>query len=138
MEEFMKKLFVLLAFAGMFFGLMSCKMASTDDDTTYKVEGGVISQATYNTAINKIASWGEATYLNIAALRSYLYNNTESDYQVKTSVSLSEIRDLLLSKGMSNYEVEKEIDGIKKIGNEIVFFTHATDSSKRVWMYVTK
>ena len=134
----MKKLFVLLAFAGMFFGLMSCKMASTDDDTTYKIEGGVISQATYNTAINRITSWGEATYFNIAALRSYLYNNTESGYQAKTSVSLSEIRDLLLSKGMSNYEVEKEIDGIKKIGNEIVFFTHATDSSKKVWMYVTK
>ncbi|MBQ3966786.1 MAG: hypothetical protein II684_08150, partial [Treponema sp.] len=65
----MKKLFVLLAFAGMFFGLMSCKMASTDDDTTYKVEAGVVSQSTFTTAMNRVASWGEATYFNIAALR---------------------------------------------------------------------
>ena len=40
----------------------------------------------------------------------YLYNNTISDHEVQTNVSLSEIKDFLLAKGMSNYEAESEIN----------------------------
>ena len=109
-----RKLFVLLAIAGICFGIMSCSNPSSSDDyTTYKVEVGVISQSTYNTALSKISYWGEVSYSNIASLRLYLYNNTISDHEVQTNVSLSEIKDFLLSKGMSNYEVESEINVLK-------------------------
>ena len=82
---------------------------------------GVISQSTYNTALSKISYWGEVSYSNIASLRLYLYNNTISDHEVQTNVSLSEIKDFLLSKGMSNYEAESEINVLKTVGNDIVF-----------------
>ena len=134
-----RKLFVLLAIAGICFGIMSCSNPSSSDDyTTYKVEVGVISQSTYNTALSKISYWGEVSYSNIASLRLYLYNNTISDHEVQTNVSLSEIKDFLLSKGMSNYEAESEINVLKTVGNDIVFGEHATDSSKKVWIYATK
>ena len=116
-----RKLFVLLAIAGICFEIMSCSNPSSSDDyTTYKVEVGVISQSTYNTALSKISYWGEVSYSNIASLRLYLYNNTISDHEVQTNVSLS------------------EINVLKTVGNDIVFGGHATDSSKKVWMYATK
>ena len=46
----------------------------------------------------------------IASLGLYLYNNTISDHEVQTNVSLSEIKDFLLLKGISNYEAESEIN----------------------------
>ena len=39
---------------------------------------------------------------------------------------------------MSNYEANTEIKTLKTIGNDIVFGEHATDSTKKVWMYATK
>ena len=119
---------------------IGCSDSSSEDEdsTTYKVEVGVISNSTYTTAMNKISYWSEVSYSNIASLRLYLYNNTISDHEVETGVSLSEIKDFLLSKGMSNYEANSEIEGLKNIGNDIVFGEHATDSSKKIWMYATK
>ena len=112
--------------------------SSDDDYTTYKVEVGVVSNSTYNTALSKISYWSEVNYSNIASLRLYLYNNTISDHEVQTGVTIDEIKDFLLSKGMSNYEANTEIETLKTIGNDIVFGEHATDSTKKVWMYATK
>ena len=53
-------------------------------------------------------------------------------------VTLDEVREFYLSKGFSSYEVKNEIEFLESIGNDIAFFEHATDSSKKVWMYVTK
>ncbi|MBR3605929.1 MAG: hypothetical protein IKL52_07865 [Candidatus Gastranaerophilales bacterium] len=64
--------------------------------------------------------------------------NTISDHEVQTGVTIDEIKDYLLSKGMSNYEANTEIELLKTIGNDILFGEHATDSTKKVWMYVTK
>ena len=33
---------------------------------------------------------------------------------------------------------KNEIEFLESIGNDIAFFEHATDSNKKVWMYVTK
>ena len=120
-------------------GFIGCSDSSSDDDyTTYKAEVGVISNSTYDAAMTKISYWNDFTYSNVASLRLYLYNNTLSDHEIQTGITLEEIRDFLLSKGFSNYEVSNEIDLLKKVGNDIAFFEHATDSSKKVWMYVTK
>lgn len=88
--------------------------------------------------MSKILYWSEANYSNIASLRLYLYNNTISDHEVQTGVTIDEIKDFLLSKGMSNYEANTEIELLKTIGNNILFGEHATDTTKKVWMYVTK
>lgn len=88
--------------------------------------------------MSKISYWSEANYSNIASLRLYLYNNTISDHEVQTGVTIDEIKDFLLSKGMSNYEANTEIELLKTIGNNILFGEHATDTTKKVWMYVTK
>lgn len=121
------------------FGMISCSNPSSSGDyTTYKVEVGVISNSTYNTATNRISSWTELTYANISSLRLYLYNNTISDHAIETGVRKSEIKEFMLSRGFSNYEVDLEMELLKQIGNDIAFFEHATDSTKKVWMYVTK
>ena len=120
-------------------GFIGCSDSSSDDDyTTYKAEVGVISNSTYNKAVTKISYWNDFTYSNVASLRLYLYNNTLSDHEIQTGITIEEIRDFLLSKDFSNYEVSNEIDLLKKVGNDIAFFEHATDSSKKARMYVTK
>lgn len=134
-----KKLFGLISIVGILIFFGSCSNPSSSDDfTTYKVEVGVVSNSTYNTALREISYWSKATYSNIASLRLYLYNNTISDHEVQTGVTIDEIKDFLLSKGMSNYEANTEIEMLKTIGNDILFGEHATDSTKKVWMYVTK
>ena len=55
-------------------------------------------------------AWFSSIKSVIALLRLYLYNNTISDHEVQTNVSLIEIKDFLLLKGMSNYEAESEIN----------------------------
>ena len=55
-------------------------------------------------------AWFSSIKSVIASLGLYLFNNTISDHEVKTKVSLSEIKDFLLAKGMSNYEAESEIN----------------------------
>lgn len=134
-----RKIIGIVCLVTVLFAFIGCSNpASSDDSTTYKVEVGVISNSTYNTALSKISYWSEVSYSNIASLRLYLYNNTISDHGIQTNVSISEIKDFLLSKGMSNYEAKSEIEVLKTIGNDIVFCEHATDSNKKVWMYATK
>lgn len=135
-----RKIIGLLVCAIVFICCIGCsnESDSDEDSATYKVEVGVVSNATYTTAMNTIAYWSEVSYANIASLRLYLYNNTISDHEVQTGISLSEIKDFLLSKGMSNYETNSEIDVLKNIGNDIVFCEHATDTTKKVWLYATK
>ena len=65
-------------------------------------------------------------------------NNTISDHAIQMGVTLDEVREFYLSKGFSSYEVKNEIEFLESIGNDIAFFEHATDSKKKVWMYVTK
>ena len=118
---------------------IGCNNSLSDEvPQTYKVEIGVIANSTYNNAMSRISGWSEVSYANIASLRLYLYNNTISDHEILTGVSIEEIKDFLLSRGMSNYEANSEIELLKTIGNDIVFAEHATDSTKKVWMYSTK
>lgn len=119
--------------------------SNADDDSsdssgniTYKVEAGVISNETYYSALNQIASITTPSYYAVSSVRLYLMNNTISNHEIQNNVSLEEIRSFMLSKGFSNYEASSEIEFLKTYGNNIAFFTHATDSSKKVWMYVTK
>ena len=134
-----RKSIVLFAIIISLVGVMSCSNSvSSDEDTTYKVEIGVIANSTYNTALNKISNWSAVNYANIASLRLYLYNNTISDHGIQTGITLSEITEFLLSKGLSKYETDKEIEVLKTFGNDIIFGEYAFDSNKKVWMYITK
>ena len=85
-------------------GFIGCSDSSSDDDyTTYKAEVGVISNSTYDAAMTKISYWNDFTYSNVASLRLYLYNNTLSDHEIQTGITLEEIRDFLLSKGFDKF-----------------------------------
>ena len=72
---FMKKKFIgLVSIVGILICFASCSNpASSEDNTTYKIEVGVVSNSTYNTALSKITYWSEVSYSNIASLRLYLY-----------------------------------------------------------------
>ena len=134
-----KKLFGLISIVGILIFLGSCSNPSSSDDfTTYKVEFGVITNSTYTTAMNRISNWTELSYSNIASLRNYLYNNTISDHAIETGITINEIKEFMLSKGLSNYETENEIRLIKEIGNDIAFFETVYGNDKKAWMYVTK
>ena len=121
-----------------FLGCSNLSSSSTEDNTTYKVEVGVITNSTYTTAMNRISNWTELSYSNIASLRNYLYNNTISDHAIETGITINEIKEFMLSKGFSNYETENEIKLIKEIGNDIAFFETVYGNDKKAWMYVTK
>ena len=121
-----------------FLGCSNPSSSSTEDNTTYKIEVGVITNSTYTTATNRISNWTELSYSNIASLRNYLYNNTISDHAIETGITINEIKEFMLSKGFSNYETENEIRLIKEIGNDIAFFETVYGNDKKAWMYVTK
>ena len=78
-----RKIIGLLVCAIVFICCIGCsnESDSDEDSATYKVEVGVVSNATYTTAMNTIAYWSEVSYANIASLRLYLYNNTISDHE---------------------------------------------------------
>lgn len=134
----MKRRLLFLVLLTISICLIGCSNSLSEEPTTYKIEIGVISNSTYNDAMTRISNWSEASYSNIASLRLYLYNNTISDHEVQTGVSIGEIREFLLSRGMSNYETNSEIELLKTVGNDIVFAEQATDSTKKVWIYATK
>ena len=80
-----RKVVVLFSIIISLVGFISCSdPSSSEDNTTYKVEAGAVSNSTYNTALNKISNWSEVNYMNIASLRLYLFNNTISDYGSQT------------------------------------------------------
>ena len=89
-----RKFFGLIVIIGILVSLIGCSNSSSSDDdyTTYKVEVG----STYNTAMNKISYWNDFTYSNVASLRLYLYNNTLSDHEIQTGITIEEIRVLKL------------------------------------------
>lgn len=134
-----KRIIIVFSIFAVLFCLSSCSNSSSSDDyTTYKIEIGVVSNSTYSTALSRISGWTGVSYSNIAALRLYLYNNTISNHDVQTGVSIDEIKSFLLSKGMSNYEVASEIELLNRVGNNIIFGEYAIDSTKKVWIYATK
>ena len=118
---------------------LSCNNPSTiPTEDFYKIEAGVITNQTYRTANSTASNWTELSYSKVASLRNYLYDNTISDYEVTTGVTLNEIKAFLLQHSASNYEAESIIETIKENGNYIVFFRCAYGDDKKVWAYATK
>lgn len=109
-----------------------------ENEATYRVEIGAVSKTTFQTAWNKLTAITVPSYSAIYQVRVYLYNNTLSDHATESNVPESEIKDLMISRGFSNYETSSELNFLKQNGNDIVFFEHASDSNKMVWMYLTK
>lgn len=135
-----KKLLVLFTIIGIVsLSFTSCSNSASENDyTTYKVETGVISNSTYNSAMDEISYWSEVNYNSIASLRLYLYNNTLSNHEIHNGITIDEIKEFLLSHGLSNHEVSTEISGLKQLGNDIVFFETTLGNDKKIWMYVTE
>ena len=141
----MKKIISVFASLLVLICFFSCSNPSSiqTEDTSYrvqlyKVESGVITKSTYNTAWNKISKWTNLSYSNCASLRKYLLDNTISDYTNVNDVTINEIKRELKSHGMSNREVEDEIKVIEEIGNEIIFFNIIYGDDKKGWVYITE
>ena len=132
--------FVVFMILTCFLGCSNPSNIPTEEHKTqlYKVEFGIITNQTYKTAMNTSSSWTELSYSKVASLRNYLYDNTISDYEVTTDVTLNEIKAFLLQHSASNYEAESIIETIKENGNYIVFFRCAYGDDKKIWAYATK
>lgn len=132
--------FVVFMILTCFLGCSNPSTIPTEEHKTqlYKVEFGIITNQTYETAMNTSSSWTELSYSKVASLRNYLYDNTISDYEVTTGVTLNEIKEFLLQHSASNYEAELIIEAIKENGNYIVFFRCAYGDDKKCWAYATK
>ena len=132
--------FVVFMILTCFLGCSNPSTIPTEEHKTqlYKVEFGIITNQTYRTANNTASNWTELSYSKVASLRNYLYDNTISDYEVTTGVTLNEIKAFLLQHSASNYEAESIIETIKEVGNSIVFFEYAYDDGKKIWAYATK
>ena len=129
--------FVIFMILTCFLGCSNPSIIPTEE-TSYKVEAGVITNSTYRTACNRIQDWDEINYSKIASIRNYLYDNTISGHEIRTDVSLNEIKEYLLSHGFSKYETDSEIKFLKENGNEIAFFEYRYGNDKKVWVYATK
>ena len=133
--------FVVFMIVACFLGCSNLSTIPTEENKSqlYKVESGLITNQTYEAAMNMASNYTELSYSEIASIRNYLYNNTiSSSHEVITDVTTKEIKDFLLSHNSSNYETECIIKNLKEIGNNIVFFEYAYDDDKKVWVYATK
>ena len=135
----MKKIFPLFFIIALFLCVLTgCDDSASSSEEIYKVEIGVIAKETFNTAMNRINNLTDVNYNEISSIRNYLYQNTLSNHEIKNGVSSIDIEEFLKSKGYSNYETSTEMKFLERNGNDIVFFEHATDADKRIWMYITK
>ena len=135
----MKKIFSLLFILSFcLLCLSSCDNSTSSNEEFYKIELGAVSTDTYNSAMNKVQNITIVNYNEIYTIRSYLHENTLSDYQVQNGVSSTEIREFLESRQFSNNQVATEMNFLQKNGNDIIFFEHAFDPEKKIWMYITK
>ena len=132
--------FVVFMILTCFLGCSNPSNIPTEEHKTqlYKVEFGIITNQTYRTANSIASNWTELSYSKVASLRNYLYDNTISDYEVTTGITLNEIKAFLLQHSASNYEAESIIETIKENGNYIVFFRCAYGDDKKCWAYATK
>lgn len=141
----MKKIISVFASLLALICFLSCSNPSSiqTEDTSYrvqlyKVETGVITNSTYNTALNIVSKWTEFNYSKILSIRNYLYDNTISSHTIQTGVTINEIKEFLLSHGYSQREANAEIKFIKEVGNDIAFFEHRYSDDKKFWIYVTE
>ena len=135
----MKKIFPLSFIIALLLCILTgCDDSASSSEEIYKVEIGAVSKDTYNTAMNRIQNLTEVNYNEIYSIRNYLYQNTLSNHEIKNGVSSIDIEELMKSRGYSNYETSTEMKFLERNGNDIIFFEHATDANKRVWMYITK
>lgn len=112
--------------------------SNNEENTPYKVEAGIISNSTYTSAYNQLTSIASPSYAAISSIRTYCMNNTISDYTVQKGVTIKEMKDFLIQHQLTEYEADRELSFLKSNGNTIAFFFHATDSTKKIWMYATK
>ena len=141
-EDFIMKKFIYLILATICLALnfTSCSNDSSSSEDTYRIEMGVVSNLTYETAFYMAQSYGaNITHSNIKSIRDYLYQNTTSNYDNSTrGVSIDEIRNFLIQKGFTTVEANAEIAATETLGNDIFFFEYAYSSSSKVWIYAEK
>ena len=126
----MKKLLMVMMMIFTIFLFVNCKSSIEE---TYTVECGLITNDTCNSAMRTISNWSELTHSNFTSLRDYLRYYSISDYSSDVW-TYSEIEQFLLSKDSS----VDEIEFLKRNGYSFLFFYHAYDDSKKVWMAISR
>ena len=135
----MKKIFSLFFILALLLCVLTgCDDSASSSEEIYKIEFGAITKDTYNTAMDKLQNIKNINYNEINSIRNYLYQNTLSDYEIVKNVYSVDIEEFIKSRGFSDYQISTEMNFLEKNGNDILFFEHAIDANKRVWMYITK
>ena len=135
----MKKIFSLFFILALFLCVLSgCDDSVSSSEETYSLETGAILEETFNTAMDRIQNTLIPNYNEVSSVRDYLYQNTLSNYQTQAGVSWDEIESFMTSRGFTSKQITTEKNFLKKNGNDILFFEHALEKNKRIWMYITK
>jgi hypothetical protein len=135
----MKKIVSLFFILALFLCVLSgCDDSVSSSEETYSLETGAISEETFNTAMDRIQNTLIPNYNEVSSVRDYLYQNTLSNYQTQAGVSWDELESFMTSRGFTSKQITTEKNFLKKTGNDILFFEHALEKNKRIWMYITK
>ena len=135
----MKKIFSLFFILALFLCVLSgCDDSVSSSEETYSLETGAILEETFNTAMDRIQNTLIPNYNEVSSVKDYLYQNTLSNYQTQAGVSWDEIESFMTSRGFTSKQITTEKNFLKKNGNDILFFEHALEKNKRIWMYITK
>ncbi len=115
-ENNMRKILMVMLMVSQLFLFVSCKSSIEE---TYTVEGGLITNCTYNDLINK-TEWKNPSYSNFTSLRDYLRDNSGFWSEVWT---ISEVEQFLLSRYTSIEKAKETIRFIKENGyqNKLCF-----------------
>ncbi len=133
----MKKVITLFSICFvLIFAFISCDLFNM---TTYSLEIGVVTNSTHDTANNMAASYGSnINFDNIKTIRDYLYENTTTGHDTSKGVSEDDLKAFLMEKSLSSAKANEILEGIDRIGSDIVYFNYAYSSSSKVWMYIVK
>ena len=76
----MKKfIYLILATICLALNFTSCSNDSSSSEDTYRIEMGVVSNSTYETAFSNAQSYGaNITHSNIKSIRDYLYHRANA------------------------------------------------------------
>lgn len=137
---------IALLFAALFFCtyFSGCSDSSSDDDDTYFVEAGRITNSTYQSVHSWIMSQEQYCYdyndvYNLLKQGRYkLKEATVGDYAYETGVDIDEIQEEFQKHFDNPLDLSDSINFLKDVGNTILFFYASDSDSHKFWMYIQK
>lgn len=106
----------------------------TQEETTYVVECGIVTNETIYTAADMMSDG--LSFSDFCKVRDYLYKNTIDGYEVEYDVTFEELESMLLQ--VSYTEGAEAANVTQKRGFKILCFNHRYDDDVKIWMSVVE